>query len=306
MNVVVLSRGPGLYSTKRIVSVARRRGHRVEIHDPLTLAISISGGRARVYAGDVELERIDAVIPRIGASVTYYGLAVLRQFEMQGAAVLNSSGAIASARDKLRCQQALAGAGVPMPDTAFSRRSAASCGAIKNVGEGPLVIKLLEGTQGKGVMLAGSREAAVSIIDAFHSLEEHILLQRFIAESAGRDVRAFVVGGKVVAVMERQARPGEFRSNLHMGGQARRIPKTRVLERIALRATRALGLHVAGVDVLLGAEGPLVIEVNACPGLEGIERTSGVNVAGHVIDQVERLAGGGATTRSSRTHRKRA
>ncbi len=304
MNVVVLSRGPGLYSTKRIVSVARRRGHRVEIHDPLTLSISISGGRARVYDGDQELERVDAVIPRIGASVTYYGLAVLRQFEMQGAAVLNGSDAIASARDKLRCQQVLAGAGVPMPDTAFSRRAAGSCGAIKNVGEGPLVIKLLEGTQGKGVMLAGSREAAISIIDAFHSLEEHILLQRFIAESAGRDVRAFVVGGKVIAVMERQAKPGEFRSNLHMGGQARRIPKTKAIERIALRATRALGLHVAGVDVLVGRDGPLVIEVNACPGLEGIERTSGVNVAGHIIDQMERLVGGGA--RSTTVRRKRA
>lgn len=300
MNVVVLSRGPGLYSTKRIVSVARRRGHRVEIHDPLTLSISISGGRARVYDGDQELERTDAVIPRIGASVTYYGLAVLRQFEMQGAAVLNGSVAIASARDKLHCQQVLAGAGVPMPDTAFSRRAASGCGAIKNVGEGPLVIKLLEGTQGKGVMLAGSREAAVSIIDAFHSLEEHILLQRFIAESAGRDVRAFVVGGKVVAVMERQAKPGEFRSNLHMGGQARRIPKTRAIERIALRATRALGLDVAGVDVLVGAEGPLVIEVNPCPGLEGIERTSGVNVAGHIIEHLERLAGGSARTTARR------
>lgn len=292
MNVVVLSRGPGLYSTKRIVSVARRRGHRVEIHDPLTLSISISGGRARVYHGDRELERVDAVIPRIGASVTYYGLAVLRQFEMQGAAVLNGSGAIASARDKLHCHQVLAGAGVPMPDTAFSRRSASNCGAIKNVGEGPLVIKLLEGTQGKGVMLAGSREAAVSIIDAFQSLEEHILLQRFVAESAGRDVRAFVVGGQVVAMMERQAKPGEFRSNLHMGGHARRIPRSRAIERIALRATRALGLDVAGVDVLVGADGPLVIEVNPCPGLEGIERTSGVNVAGHMIDQLERLAGG--------------
>jgi ribosomal protein S6--L-glutamate ligase len=304
MNIVVLSRGPGLYSTKRIVSVARRRGHRVEVLDPLTLSISISDGRARVYDGDHELTGIDAVIPRIGASVTYYGLAVLRQFEMQNAIVLNRSDAIANARDKLRCQQLLSGARIPMPDTAFSRRPTGSCGAIKNVGEGPLVIKLLEGTQGKGVMLAGSREAATSIIDAFRSLDEHILIQRFIAEAAGRDVRAFVVGGKVVAVMERQAKPGEFRSNLHMGGQARRIPRSTALERIALRATKALGLHVAGVDVLVGKTGPLVIEVNACPGLEGIEKTSGVNVAGTIIAQVEHLVAGGA--KSTQTRRKRA
>lgn len=295
MNLLILSRGPGLYSTKRIVSVARRRGHKVEIIDPLTLSLSVAGGKARIYDGDHELKGIDAVIPRIGASVTYYGLAVVRQFELQGAAVLNGSEAIASARDKLRCQQVLTGAGVSMPDTAFSRRRAMSCGAIKTVGEGPLVIKLLEGTQGKGVMLAGSREAATSIIDAFHSLDENILIQRFIAESAGRDVRAFVVGKRVVAMMERKAtRPGEFRSNLHMGGQARRIPRSKAIEQVALRATRALGLRVAGVDVLLGKSGPLVIEVNACPGLEGIERTTGVNVAGHIIAEVETLACGRA------------
>jgi ribosomal protein S6--L-glutamate ligase len=296
MNIVVLSRGPGLYSTKRIVSVARRRGHRVEILDPTTLSISVSAGRARVYDGDREVTGTDAVIPRIGASVTYYGLAVLRQFEMQGAAILNGSEAIAGARDKLRCQQVLAGARVPMPDTAFSRRPASHCGAIKTVGEGPLVIKLLEGTQGKGVMLAGSREAATSIIDAFHSLDEHILIQRFIAESAGRDVRAFVVGRRVVATMERQAKPGEFRSNLHLGGKAQRVPRSAAIERLALRATKALGLDVAGVDLLLGRDGPLVIEVNPCPGLEGIERTTGVNVAGHLIRRVEELAGHGART----------
>lgn len=304
MNIVVLSRGPGLYSTKRIVGVARRRGHRVEILDPLTLSISIAGGRPRVYDGDHELTDVDAVIPRIGASVTYYGLAVLRQFEMQGAAILNRSEAIASARDKLRAQQILSGAGVPMPDTAFSRRPANNCGAIKTVGEGPLVIKLLEGTQGKGVMLAGSREAATSIIDAFHSLEEHILIQRFIAESAGRDVRAFVVGREVVATMERQAtKPGEFRANLHMGGQARALPHSKPIERIALRAAKALGLDCAGVDILVGKDGPLVIEVNPCPGLEGIEKTSGVNVAGHIIARVEALAGRGGVRA---TRRKRA
>jgi ribosomal protein S6--L-glutamate ligase len=303
MNLVVLSRGPGLYSTKRIVSVARRRGHRVTILDPTELSISIGCGRPRVYDGDHEVTDVDAVIPRIGASITYYGLAVLRHFEMQGAVALNSSDAIASARDKLRCQQVLAGAGVPMPDTAFTRRAAGNCGATRDVGEGPLVIKLLEGTQGKGVMLAGSRESAVSIIDAFHSLEEHILIQRFIAEAQGRDVRAFVVGREVVAAMERQAKPGEFRANLHMGGQARPLPVGGAIGRLALRATKALGLSVAGVDLLVGKTGPLVIEVNASPGLEGIEKTTGANVATRIIDEVERIALGAP---SSARKRKRA
>lgn len=290
MNIVVLSRGPGLYSTKRLVSMARRRGHSVRIHDPTLLSISIADGRARVYDGDDEVGDVDAVIPRVGVSITYYGLAVLRHFVMQGAAVLNTPDGIANARDKLRCHQLLGARGIPMPDTAFSRRSI-GCGATRDVGEGPLVLKLLDGTQGKGVMFADNRAAATSIIDAFNALEENILIQKFIAESAGRDVRAFVVGREVVAMMERQAAPGEFRSNLHMGGTARPIEHCKAIEKVALRATKTLGLEVAGVDVLVDSTGPLIIEVNPCPGLEGIETTTGVNVAGKCIEQLERLAG---------------
>lgn len=291
MNILVLSRGPGLYSTKRIVSVARRRGHSVEILDPLGLSISMADHRPRVYHGDTPLTDVDVVLPRIGSSVTYYGLAVLRHFEMQGAKVVNTSDAIANARDKLRCLQLLSRKGIPMPDTAFSRRPVGTCGALEAVSGGKLVIKLLEGTQGKGVVLADSKASATSIIDAFQSLDEHVLIQRFVAEAAGRDVRAFVVGKQVVACMERTAKPGEFRSNLHMGGVARRIPLTRAIERLALRATRTLGLDVAGVDLLVGKKGPLVIEVNPCPGLEGIEQTTGVNVAGLIIDHAEAVAG---------------
>jgi len=301
MKVVVLSRAPNIYSTRRIVSVARRRGHNVVVHDPTTLSISIAHDTPRVYHGDDEVRGVDAVIPRIGTSVTYYGLAVLRQFEMQGAAVLNSASGIGSARDKLRCHQVLGAGGVPMPDTAFSRR-AGGCGATRDVGEGPLVIKLLDGTQGKGVMLAQSRIEARSIIDAFQAIDEHILIQRFIAECAGKDIRAFVVGREVVAMMERSAEPGtgEFRSNLHMGGTARAIPHSASIARVALRATKLLGLDVAGVDVLVGNSGPMIIEVNPCPGLEGIEGSTGVNVAGRMIEALERKALGAPQCRRAR------
>lgn len=298
MKIIVLSRGPKLYSTRRLVSVARRRGHSVDVIDPLELSLSVAGGEAKVYDGDWEIDAPDAVIPRISSAVTYYGLAVLRQFEAMGAATLNSSRSIVHARDKLHCMQVLSRKGIAMPDTAFSRsRSHGQGGVLDDVGGGPIVIKLLEGTQGNGVMLADSRQAATSIIDAFHTIEEDILIQRFIAESAGRDVRVLVVGKQAVAAMERIAPKGEFRSNLHRGGRSQPFDLTRKVERLAVRAARVLGLDVAGVDILLGKDGPLIIEVNPCPGLEGIEKTTGINVAGAIVDHLD---GGAIETRRLR------
>lgn len=315
MKIVVLSQGPQLYSTRRLVSVARRRGHSVEVLNPLHLSLAIQEGRPVVYRRRRQIAAPDAVIPRIAASITEYGLAVLRHFEAMGAVALNSSDAIERSRDKLRCLQLLSRRGAQMPDSAYSRDGYGAVEALtaqpaplalpngwKNGRAGradgrradaPLVVKRLKGTQGKGVLLAETPEIARSLLDAFNQVDEHALLQRFVAESAGRDVRVFVVGGQVAACMERQAQtPGEFRSNLHLGGKARPIPLDRAVGRVALRATRALGLSVAGVDVLISRRGPLVLEVNPSPGLEGIEGATGVNVAGRVIEQLETLLAG--------------
>lgn len=303
MKIVVLSQGPQLYSTRRLVSVARRRGHSVEILNPLSLSLAIQDGRPVVFHRRRPVAAPDAVIPRIAASITEYGLAVLRHFEAMGAVALNSSDSIERSRDKLRCLQLLARrcggtSGPGMPDSSFSRDGHGAVAALvgpalqdrSGAPAAPLVVKRLRGTQGKGVLLAETPEAARSLVDAFHQVEEHALLQRFVAESAGRDVRVFVVGGQVAACMERQAQtPGEFRSNLHLGGTARQIPLTRAVERVALKATRALGLSVSGVDVLLSNRGPLILEVNPSPGLEGIEGATGVNVAGRVLEELERL-----------------
>lgn len=301
MKVIVLSRGPNLYSTRRIVSVARRRGHSVEVFDVNRLSMSIVDGAPRLYEDDYEVTIPDAVIPRIAAPSTFQGLSVLRHFEMAGAIPVNCADAIAKARDKLRCLQVLSGHGVPIPDTAFSRTPHSTDGALHDLGEGQVVVKLLEGTQGRGVMLAQSRAAATSILDAFGQVDGRLLAQRFVAESAGRDLRAFVVGGKVAALMERRATTGDFRSNLHQGGTARQVTLTRVVERIATRAARALGLDVAGVDLLPSAKGPLVIEVNACPGLEGIERATGINIAARIVQHMEALVGPAAATTPRRT-----
>lgn len=309
MKIVVLSQGPHLYSTRRLVSVARRRGHSVEVLNPLQLSLAIQDGQAVVYHRRRLVQKPDAVIPRIAASITEHGLAVLRHFEAMGAVALNSSDAIERSRDKLRCLQLLSRRGGQMPDSAYSRDGYGAVEALcaphwkngayqlksgaRSRREAPLVVKRLKGTQGKGVLLAETPEIARSLLDAFHQVDEHALLQRFVAESAGRDVRVFVVGGQVAACMERQAQtPGEFRSNLHLGGTARPIPLDRAVGRASLRATKALGLSVAGVDVLISKRGPLVLEVNPSPGLEGIEGATGVNVAGRVIEQLETLVAG--------------
>lgn len=301
MKIVVLSQGPNLYSTRRIVSVARRRGHSVEVLNPLRLSIAILDGLPVILHRRRPIAAPDAVIPRIAASITEYGLAVLRQFEALGAVALNRSESIERSRDKLRCLQVLARKGVGMPDSAFAMDGHGAVDAIAPFSLGPLprgrtrrqrplVVKRLKGTQGKGVILADSPERARALLDAFRQDDDQALIQRFVAESAGRDVRVLVVGGRAVACMERRAgNPGEFRSNLHLGGTARAIRLDPAVERAALRSTKALGLSVSGVDVLLSKKGPLVLEVNASPGLEGIEGATGVNVAGKLIEELEHL-----------------
>ncbi len=292
MRLVILSRRRSLYSTRRLVEAATERGHKVQVIDPLRLAISLSRRKPKLYYGGRELKNVDAVIPRIGASITAYGLAVLRQFEMQGTFPLNESQAIARSRDKLRCLQILSREEVGMPETAYARQPSDVEKVLEVVGGSPVVIKLLEGTQGKGVVLAETNQAASSVIEAFHDLEQNILIQRFIKESSGRDVRAFVVGRRVVAAMERRnSKPGEFRSNIHRGGEGFPVKLSREYRQTALRAASALGLDVAGVDMLISNEGPMIMEVNSSPGLEGIEGATGIDVATSIIRHMERILG---------------
>ena len=286
MKIGILSRKASLYSTRRLRESAEERGHEVRVVDPLRCYMDITAKRPKVMFGGEELW-FDAVIPRIGASSTFYGTAVVRQFEMAGAYTVAGSEAIARSRDKLRSMQILAGAGVGLPTTGFAHSSRDIKGLISMVGGAPLILKLLEGTQGTGVVLAETRKAAESVIGAFRQLDANILLQEFIAEAGGADVRAFVVGDRVVASMERQAAVDEFRSNLHRGGTATPA-RLSVRERnTALRAARSMGLVVAGVDIIRAEGGPLVLEVNSSPGLQGIETTTGVDVAGEIVEYIE-------------------
>lgn len=292
MRLVILSRRRSLYSTRRLVDAATARGHKVTVIDPLRLAISVSRRTPKLYYGGRELRNVDAVIPRIGASITAYGLAVLRQFEMMGSFPLNESQAIARSRDKLRCLQILSREEIGMPETAYARKPGDVAKVLEVVGGAPVVIKLLEGTQGKGVVLAETSSAAKSVIEAFHDLQQDILVQRFVKESSGRDVRAFVVGRRVVAAMERRnPNKDEFRSNIHRGGEGHPIKLEREYRETALRAASALGLDVAGVDMLISNEGPMIMEVNSSPGLEGIETTTSVDVATSIIRHMERIIG---------------
>lgn len=286
MRIGILSRRATLYSTRRLREAAEERGHEVTVVDPLRCYMNIAAGSPQVVYRGKPLH-VDAVIPRIGASITFYGCAVVRQFEMTGAYTCAESEAIARSRDKLHSMQLLSSEGVGVPTTGFARSSRDTKGLIDMVGGSPLVIKLLESTQGTGVVLAQTRKAAESVIGAFRQLDANILVQEFIAEAGGADVRAFVVGGRVVASMERQAAPDEFRSNLHRGGTATAIKLTRKERNTAIRAARKMGLTVAGVDLLRSSRGPLVMEVNASPGLEGIENTTGVDVAGEIIEYIE-------------------
>ncbi len=289
MKIGVLSRRASLYSTRRLVEAAKERGHQPRVVDYLRCYMDISPGKPHVIFQGEQLH-FDAVVPRIGATYTFYGTAVVRQFEMMGVFSSAESQAIARSRDKLRSLQLLARAGVGLPITSFAHSTKDIEGVMGIVGGAPLVVKLLEGTQGVGVVLAETKKAAESVIAAFRELDANILVQQFIKEAGGNDIRAFVVGRRVVAAMERRAAPGEFRSNLHRGGTAVPIKLTPGERAAAVKAAKTMGLSVAGVDMLRSDKGPLVIEVNSSPGLEGIESSTGVDVAGEIIALIEKNA----------------
>lgn len=289
MKIGILSRNSGLYSTKRLVEAAKARGHEVEVIDTLKCYMDITSTKPMVHYQSRVLDDFDAVIPRIGASITFYGCAVIRQFEMMGVFSLNESVAITRSRDKLRSLQLLSRKGLGLPVTGFAHSTKMTQELIKLVGGAPLVVKLLEGTQGKGVVLAETESAAESVIDAFREMDANILVQEFIKEARGSDIRCFVVGDQVVASMMRTAKAGEFRSNLHRGGTAKIIEITEEEKKAALDATKALGLNLAGVDMLRSSRGPLIMEVNSSPGLNGIETATGKDVAGMIIEYLERM-----------------
>lgn len=287
MRLVILSRKETLYSTRVLVEAARARGHDVRVLDTLQFDIRLSRQTPELLYQGEPVGVVDAVIPRIGASITFFGLAVVRQFEMMGVYCLNESQAIARSRDKLRCLQLLSRHDIGLPPTVYTRQAEHVPDCIGRVDGPPVVVKLLQGTQGIGVVLAETARAASSVIEAFHGLEQNILIQKFIREAKGADIRALVVGRKVVAAMKRQAVAGEFRSNLHRGGTAKNISLSPDYRRTALAAARALGLRVAGVDLIESHEGPMVMEVNSSPGLEGIQKTTGVDVAAAIVEHIE-------------------
>jgi ribosomal protein S6--L-glutamate ligase len=290
MKIGILSRNRRLYSTSRLVEAATERGHEVQVLDTLKCYMDINSAKPMIYYKGEPLEGYDAVIPRIGASITEYGTAVIRQFEMMGVYCLTESIPLGRSRDKLRALQLMSRKGVGMPVTGFAHDVENGRQLIKMVGGTPVVLKLLEGTQGRGVVLAETYKAAESVIDAFIELGADFLVQEFIKEAGGSDVRAFVIGRRVVAAMERSAAEGEFRSNLHRGGSASATKLTPEERRTAVKAAQTMGLSVAGVDILRSSRGPLIMEVNSSPGLRGIEEASGKDIAGRIIAYVEENA----------------
>lgn len=290
MRLAILSRNESLYSTRVLVEAARRRGHEVQVLDTLQFDIRVSRRNPELFYQGEPVGAVDAVIPRIGASITAFGLAVVRQFEMRGVYCLNESQAIARSRDKLRCLQVLSRHDIGLPPTVYTRRADHVAACIERAEGPPVIVKLLQGTQGIGVVLAESTAAAASVIEAFHGLEQDILIQKFIREADGADIRALVVGRKVVAAIRRQAVAGEFRSNIHRGGKAKQVSLPAAYRKTVLAAARVLGLRVAGVDLIESEEGPMVMEVNSSPGLEGIEKATGADVAGAIIDFIEHEA----------------
>lgn len=301
MKIAIMSRNKNLYSTRRLVEAGEAAGHEMRVIDTLRCYMSMEASGPTIHYRGEKLEGYDAVIPRIGASVTFYGTAVLRQFEMMNVFPVNESVAISRSRDKLRSLQLLSRKGVGLPVTGFANAPDDIPDLIKMVGGAPLVIKLLEGTQGIGVVLAETRKAAESVIEAFMGLSANIMVQEYIKEAGGADIRCFVVDGKVVAAMKRQAQEGEFRSNLHRGGSASLIKITPKERATAVRAAQIMGLNVAGVDLLRSSRGPLVMEVNSSPGLQGIEEATGKDVAGLIIKFIETSGGPNRTgTKGSR------
>lgn len=295
MRIALLSRNKNLYSSRRLIEAAEERGHEVQVLDVLRCYMNITSHSPSMHYKGEELGEYDAVIPRIGASVTMYGTAVLRQFEMMGTYPLNESVAISRSRDKLRSLQLLSRKGIGLPITGFANKPDDITDLIKMVGGAPLVIKLLQGTQGIGVVLAETRKAAESVLESFMGLQASVLVQEYIKEAGGADIRCFVIGNKVVASMKRQAKDGEFRSNIHRGGSASLIKITPEERSTAIRSAKTMGLNVCGVDILRSNHGPVVMEVNSSPGLEGIETATGKDVAGQVIDFLETNAKQGKT-----------
>ena len=300
MKIAVLSRNENLYSSRRLKEAGEERGHQVDIIDTLHCYMDVTRSRPAVRYKGEQLPFYDAVIPRIGASITFYGTAVVRQFEMMGTFCVNESVAISRSRDKLRSLQLMSRKDIGLPRTGFANKPDKIKDLIKNVGGAPLVVKLLEGTQGIGVVLADTDKTAEAIIEAFMGLKANILVQEYIKEAGGADIRCFVVGNKVVAAMKRQGAEGEFRSNLHRGGTATLVKLSKEERATALSAAKVMGLNVCGVDILQSANGPVVMEVNSSPGLEGIEAATKKNVAGMIYEFIE----GSAKTRSTRTRGK--
>lgn len=288
MNIVILSRNSNLYSTERLIEEGAKRGHKMEVIDPLKCDIIIEREKPTIFYKDRYLDYVDAVIPRIGASITFYGCAVVRQFEMMNVFAIATSDAILRSRDKLRSLQRLSKAGIGMPKTVFTNYSRDVEEVIAHAGGVPVIIKLLEGTQGLGVVLAETKNAAESVLEAFNGLEARVIVQEFIKEAKGADIRALIVDGQVVGAMKRQGKEGEFRSNLHRGGTAEVIKLNEQELNLAMNAAKVLKLPVCGVDMLQSARGPLLLEVNSTPGLEGIEGATGKNIAKDIITYIEK------------------
>jgi ribosomal protein S6--L-glutamate ligase len=295
VDIAILSRDRRLYSTSRLVEAGQARGHAMHVINPLRCYMDIAASKPSIHYDGKMLSKFDAIIPRIGASITFYGTAVVRQFEMMGVYAVNESVAISRSRDKLRSLQLLSRKGIGLPVTGFASSPRDTDDLLRLVGGAPVVVKLLHGTQGKGVVLAETRKAAESVIEAFRGLEANFLVQEFVKEAGGADLRCFVIGEKVVASMKRQAEEGEFRSNLHRGGSAEKVKITPAERSTAVSAARTLGLNVAGVDILRSKYGPVVMEVNSSPGLQGIEEISDLDVAGRIIEYIEKHAREGRT-----------
>ena len=288
MKIFILSRNSNLYSTTRIEEAGRERGHVVRVIDYMRCYMNITSRKPIIYYGGESLKDVDAIIPRIGASNTFYGTAVVRQFETLDCFCLNPSISISNSRDKLRSMQILAEAGINMPITGFASHTKDIEGVIESVGSTPLVMKLLQGTQGQGIVLAETRKAAESVMSAFRQLDADIMVQEYIKESSGTDIRVFVIGNRVVAAMKRIAPEGEFRSNLHRGASVEKITLTNEENQIAIRATNILGLNIAGVDLMRSDRGPLILEVNSSPGLQGIETCTNIDIASQIITFIEK------------------
>jgi ribosomal protein S6--L-glutamate ligase len=288
MKIAILSRNEELYSTRRLFEAAKDRGHKAEVIDFLKCYFVIEKGNPEIYYNGAKLTGIDAVIPRIGASRTFYGTAVIRQFEMMNIFCANESQAITRSRDKLRTMQILSRERLGIPVTAFASSPSDINHLIEEVGGAPLVIKLLQGTQGIGVVLAETKKAAESVLEAFYGLDANMLIQEYVKEAKAADIRAFVVGGEVIGAMKRQGAKGEFRSNIHRGGTATQIKLSKEEESTAINAAKVLGLNIAGVDMLQSGRGPLIMEVNSSPGLEGIEKATNINIAGKIVEFIER------------------